>query len=264
VRYAPDVPRQGQAQTIVAIERAADVLALFTDADEPTLGVTEIAQSLGLSKAVVYRILSSFRAKGFVDLDESSRRYSLGPRALHLGLAFLRRTNVQALARPEMEKLSRSTGETATLSVRTGDTRVYVDQVTPDRDVKMVVQIGQEFPLHSGGSSKAFLAFLDPVEQEEYLARPLEKLTKVTITNVRTLRKELKDVRERGYAMSFGERLDGAGSVAAPVLGHDGRPVAVISICGPVDRIKGAVDKVAKPLAEATQRISRQLGYRRA
>ena len=127
-----------QGQTIVAIERAADVLSLFADADEQTLGVTEIANALGLSKAVVYRILSSFRAKGYVELDEASRRYALGPRALHVGLAYLNRADVRQMARPEMERLCRETDETATLSLRTGSTRVYVDQVTPDRDVKMV------------------------------------------------------------------------------------------------------------------------------
>ena len=249
-------------QTIVAIERAADVLALFADADEPTLGVTEIAQSLRLSKAVVYRILSSFRTKGFVDLDETSRRYSLGPRALHIGLAYQRRTGVTALARPEMERLSAATNETATLSMRTGRNRVYVDQVTPDRDVKMVVQIGVEYPLHAGGSSKAFLAFLDPDEQDDYLAAPLGKLTKATPTNKAALRKELAEIRSRGYARSEGERLDGAGSVAAPILGHDGRPIAVISVCGPADRFRAEAPKAAKLLLEATKRVSHQLGFR--
>jgi len=62
-----------QAQTIVVIDRATDVLQLFAGSGEPTLGVTEIAHALKLSKAVVYRILSSFRAKGFVEVDETDR-----------------------------------------------------------------------------------------------------------------------------------------------------------------------------------------------
>lgn len=251
-----------QGQTIVAIERAADVLALFADADEPTLGVTEIANVLGLSKAVVYRILSSFRVKGFVELDEATRRYALGPRALHVGLAYLNRADIRELARPVLERLSRETDETATLSLRTGSTRVYVDQVTPDRDIKMVVQLGLQVPLHAGGSSKAFLAFLPDDEQEDYLARPLEKLTGKTVTSVRALRKELAEIRARGWAMSLGERMDGAGSVAAPILGHDGRPVAVISVCGPVERFRGEVEDVSALLVAATGTLSRQLGWR--
>lgn len=251
-----------QPQTILAIERATDVLALFADADEATLGVTEIAQALGLSKAVVYRILSSFRAKGFIELDEMTRRYSLGPRALHLGLAYMNRIDIPRIARPELERLSRETDETATLSLRTGNRRVYVDQATPDRDVKMVVQLGLQVPLHAGASSKAFLAFLDPEEQQRFLSGTLERLTKITITNARTLRRELGEIRDRGYAASFGERMDGAGSVAAPILGHDGHPVAVISICGPVERFRGEADAASKLLLEATKRLSHRLGFR--
>lgn len=254
------MPGEKRAQTMVAIERAADVLSMFGDSDEATLGITEIAQALGLSKAVVYRILSSFRAKGFVELDEASRRYALGPRVLHLGLAYMNRTDVRQIARPEMEGLSRKSNETATLSLRTGWTRVYVDQVTPDRDVKMVVQIGQQAPLHAGASSKAFLAFLDEEEQKEYLARTLERLTPKTVTNARALRKELAEIHDRGYATSTGERMDGAASVAAPVVGHDGRPLAVISVCGPQERFKAAT--AVQGLIEATGRISRQLGFR--
>ncbi|HEX9695243.1 MAG TPA: IclR family transcriptional regulator [Actinomycetota bacterium] len=253
---------EAQGQTIVAIERAADVLSLFADSDEPTLGVTEIAQALGLSKAVVYRILSSFRSKGFIELDEASRRYALGPRALHLGLAFVNRTEVPRVARPILEALSRDTNETATLSLRTGNRRVYIDQVTPDRDVKMVVQLGLSVPLHAGASSKAFLAHLDDDDQKAYLAEPLERLTGLTITNGRTLAKELKEIRDRGYAISLGERMEGAGSVAAPVFAHDGRPAAVISVCGPLERFRGEAGDLAKKLLEATGRLSRRLGYR--
>jgi DNA-binding IclR family transcriptional regulator len=252
-----------QPQTILAIERATDVLALFADSDEQTLGVTEIATALGLSKAVVYRILSSFRAKGFVELDDGTRRYSLGERTLHLGLAYMNRLDVPRIARPQMERLSRETEETATLSLRTGWERVYIDQVTPERDVMMMVQLGLRVPLHAGASSKAFLAFLDPEEQQEYLSKPLDRMTKLTVTNNKALRKELGEIRDRGFAESFGERMEGAGSVAAPIFGHEGRPVAVISVCGPVERFRSEAEGAAKLLLEATGRLSRQLGYRR-
>ena len=251
-----------QGQTIVAIERATDVLTLFADSGEATLGVTEIAQALNLSKAVVYRILSSFRAKGFVELDEATRRYSLGPRVLHLGLAYMNRMDVPSLARPLMEHLSVTTNETATLSLRTGWNRVYVDQVTPDRDVKMVVKLGVEYPLHAGASSKAFLAFLDPDEQKKYLSRTLEKFTPLTVTSAKALRAELQQIADRGYAALMGERMDGAGSVAAPILGHDGRPAAVISVCGPVERFRDEATDIAKLLVEATTGLSRRLGFR--
>jgi DNA-binding IclR family transcriptional regulator len=106
------------------------------------------------------------------------------------------------------------------------------------------------------------LAFLDPDEQDDYLAGPLAKLTKATPTNKAALRKELAEIRARGYARSEGERLDGAGSVAAPILGHDGRPIAVISVCGPAERFRAEAPRASKLLVEATKRVSHQLGFR--
>lgn len=249
-------------RTVAAIERAMDVLSLFAETDAPTLGVSEIASRIGLSKAVVHRILSSFRAKGFVVLDDDTRRYALGPKAMYLGLAYMDKLDVRRVARPAMEDLSRATQETSTLSFRVGRARVYIDQVTPPRDIKMVVQLGKEHPLHAGASSKAFLAFLDPAEIDATLARgTLERLTELTITSKAALRAELKEIRARGYAMSLGERMAGAGSVAAPVFGHDGTPLAVISVCGPVERFRGEADEAARLLVATTQDLSRRLGH---
>lgn len=251
-----------QGQTIAAVERAVDVLTLFTRTDRDSLGVTEISQALDLSKAVVHRILASFRGKGYVDLDPETRRYSLGREALSLGLTYLDRIDVRRVARPAMQALVAATDETATLSVRVGHTRVYVDQVTPARDIRMVVQLGRPFPLHAGGSSKAFLAFLPEPEREAYLAGDLPALTELTVTDAGMLRAELATIRERGYAVSYGERQAGAGSVAAPILDHEGDVVAVMSVCGPVERFTDEMDDAAKALLPTVAELSSQLGHR--
>ena len=86
-------------------------------------------------------------------------------------------------------------------------------------------------------------------------------LTDLTITSKATLRTELKEIRARGYAKSLGERMAGAGSVAAPVFGHDGAPLAVISICGPVERFRAEAEGAARLLVAATDELSQQLGY---
>lgn len=252
-----------QPQTIAGVERALDVLNLFADEGVTDLGVTEVAEKLDLSKAVVHRILSSFTAKEYVELDEDTRRYRLGPRILTLGLSYLDRMDVRDIARDALRELVERTTETATLSVRHGWNRVYVDQVTPARDIKMVVQLGSSHPLHAGGSSKAFLAFLPEEMQEAYVSSDnLTKVTDRTVTSPKKLRAELAEIRERGYAVSLGERQAGAGSVAAPLFGYDGTPVAVISVCGPVERFEAEVDDCAKHLLEVTRRVSSQLGYR--
>lgn len=251
-----------QGQTIAAVERAVDVLTLFTRTDRDSLGVTEISQALDLSKAVVHRILASFRGKGYIDLDPETRRYSLGREALALGLTYLDRIDVRRVARPAMQALVDATDETATLSVRVGQTRVYVDQVTPARDIRMVVQLGRPFPLHAGGSSKAFLAFLPEAEREAYLAGDLPALTGLTVTDAVALRAELATIRERGYAVSYGERQAGAGSVAAPIVDHEGTAVAVMSVCGPVERFTDEMDDAVKVLLPTVAELSSRLGHR--
>lgn len=248
---------------IATIERAADILTLFTRIDRTHLGVTEIAQELDLSKAVVHRVLTTLAAKGLVSHDPASRKYGLGPTVLSLAVTYLDRLDLRELAAPLLQELSERTHETATLSLRYGAERMYVDQVTPAREVKMTVRIGQPFPLHAGSSGKAFLAHLEPDEQDRYLADDLAVLTSATIADAAQLRDELVAVRERGYAVSFGERQEGAGSVAAPVLDHRNAPAAVISVCGPLERFRDEVDDVAGLLLDTTRRLSATLGHRR-
>jgi DNA-binding IclR family transcriptional regulator len=250
------------SQTVAAIERAADILMYFTQVDRPDLGITDIAGGLGVSKAAVHRVLASLRSRGLIELNESTRRYSLGPSAVRLGLSALDRIDVRKLALEEMSQLTAVTNETTTLSVRSGTSRIYLDQVTPDRAVIMTVTTGKPFPLHAGSSSKAFLAFMPEAEIEEYLSGSLEHLTSSTQTDKGKLRAELKLIRERGWADSANERQTGAASVAAPVFDTSGEAIAVISACGPAERFEPEKAFCVEKLLAATARLSARMGYR--
>lgn len=249
-----------QGRSVTTIERAIDVLFLFVNSASPTVGITEMATELGISKAVVHRILVALRERDLVVADADTRRYSLGPAVLQLATAFRDRLDVRPLAYTTLQELSKQTNETATLSVRHGWQRVYVDQITPNREVKMTVPVGRQFPLHAGSSSKAFLAFLSQAEQDEYLAHAsLDQLTSATITDTVALRDELVKIRAMGYAVSLGERQAGAGSVASAVFDHEG-PVAVISLCGPLERFRDHTTEYARLLTTATSALSSRLG----
>lgn len=255
-------PPSDNGTVLNSLERAIAVLERLASADAPLLGITEISRDLSLPKAVVHRILSSLRSRGYVELEPTTRRYRLGPGVLRLSRAYLKRLDIREVARPLMEELSDLTGETVTLSVRTGMSRMYVDQVVPDTDIRMVVEVGRLFPLHAGGTSKALLAFLPKDEVAQVLDGQLHRLTDATITDPDRLREELETVRARGFAVSRGERQPGAASVAAPILDAEGRPIAAISVCGPMDRFRApAQAAAAKHLLEVTQDLSGRLGY---
>lgn len=269
-RYAGHVPGDvvmdeagggASGQTVTSVERAADVLLLFARAGSRTLGITEIADELAMSKAGVHRVLASLRSRGLIELDEATRRYLLGPAVMTLGLRYLAWLDVRQLALPELRELSVATNETATLSLRTGDTRVYVDQVTPLREVIMYVSIGVPYPLHAGASSKAFLAFLAEEQAAAYLRQDLAALTEKTITDARRLKRELRQIAERGWAESSGERQPGAASVAAPVFDHLGQPIAVLSVCGPAERFAARARECSTELLTVTRRLSTTMGY---
>jgi len=250
-------------QTITAVERTAQVLNAFARTENKTLGVTEIAHELDISKAVVHRILNSLRVSGYIALDQETRRYMLGPAALAVGLAFLRHVDVRDLARPALKELSDATQETATLSIRTGWQRVYIDQVTPPREVKMTVRLGPAFPLHAGASSKAILSHMPQYEIDWYISNvPLEALTDETISDPDDLVEQLSVIRRLGYASSVGERQSGAASVAAPILDHDGVPVAAMSLCGPAERFQDTADHAADIVVKACRDLSQRMGYR--
>ncbi|GAB2578245.1 IclR family transcriptional regulator [Paractinoplanes abujensis] len=249
-----------RSRSVAAVERAMDVLLLFGRTERADLGVTEIAATLGLTKAAVHRILTALRNRELITLDPQSRRYALGHAAVALGRAYLTRADVREMAAPELKYLSGRTGETATLSLRRGDTRLYVDQVVPDQELRLEVTMGVPFPLHAGASSKTFLAF----DLDGYLDRGrLEALTEHTIVDPAQLRRELTRIREQGYATSHGERQPAASSIAAPIFNHDGRIAAVISVAGPAQRFHpGADPAVTEQLLAGAARVSAQLGWK--
>ncbi|SEC24820.1 DNA-binding transcriptional regulator, IclR family [Nocardioides exalbidus] len=244
--------------------RALSVLSLISDRSPETLGVSTIARELDLPKAVAHRILKEFTAASFLVFDDRTKQYRLGPDALAVGMAALRSLDVPRIARPHLQSLVTETKETATLSVRNGWSRVYVDQILSPHEIRMAISLGTTHPLHAGSSSKAILAHLGDAEVEEYLELSrLERVTSSTITDVGALRTELDRVRETGYAVSLGERQAGAGSVAAPVHRASGEVFGSISLCGPRDRFDAeACERYGALVAATAAQISKELGHR--
>lgn len=241
--------------------RVADVLLAFLDGPQ-SLGVSALARKLGLSKAVVHRILQALVQRGLLVTDPATRGYRLSSSTAALGARALRESDLRSLAMPVLRGLQAATGETTTLSATVPNGRVYLDQVESTREIKMTVELGRVFPLYAGSSSTCILAFLRPEQVEAVLAEPLEPLTDETLRDADAIRDRLTFVRHNGYASSSGERQDGAGAIAAPVFNFAGDVVGAISVCGPVSRFRGEVRAGFVPaLIDAADTISRGLGW---
>lgn len=244
-----------------AAARVADVLLMFAGGP-PALGVSEIARGLGLSKAVVHRILQSLASRSLVRPDPGTREYRLGAGAIALGARAMRDFDLRAAARSALRRLRDVTRETTTLTVLVQESRVYLDQYESLQEIKMTVGLGSRYPLHAGASGRAILAFLPDDLVERVIASGLATLTPETIADPDELRRRLMATRVSGWAASRGERQHGAGSVAAPVFGMDGDVVGSISVCGPVSRFdRKAVDRYVPLVCSTAAEISTALGW---
>ncbi|MBM7415911.1 MULTISPECIES: IclR family transcriptional regulator [Nocardiaceae] len=219
-------------------DRVADVLLSFAQSDR-ALGVTELARRLDLSKAVVHRILQSLASRSIVQPVAGESTYSLGPAAIGLGTKAWSQLDVRSIAAPILRRLRAQTLETATLSVLVGHRRVYLDQYESPQEVKMVVEIGPQYPLHSGASSRAILAFLPP----HYAHEAFEELRGSTPdADETTFLARLQEIRDTGYGTSINERNTGAASIAAPFFDAAGHVLGSVSSSGPAFRYSATAD----------------------
>ena len=213
-------------------DRVADVLLLFAQSDHP-LGVSRIARSLSLSKAVVHRILQSLTSRSLLQVVPGDSTYILGPAAISLSAKAWSQMDVRTIAAPILRRLREQTRETTTLSVLVGHQRIYLDQFESPQEVKMVVELGPRFPLHSGASSRSILALLP----EPFIEEAVRHLAAADPDfDADAYRDELEQVRAKGFAVSMNERNTGAAAIAAPFVDAAGNVMGSISSCGPIFR----------------------------
>jgi DNA-binding IclR family transcriptional regulator len=240
-----------------AIDRALAVLGVLADASHP-LGVTEIARQIRLPKSVVHYHVSALVRNGYVEA-RPDRRYGLGYAALRLGRGGYFNTELRGRALPHMRTLHRDTWETVSLSVLVGSERVCIDQLVSPQEMKLSIELGRPFPLYAGASGRAILAFLPEDAREAILRQPLARLTQATVIEPDLLRSQLAAVRERGLAVSRGERQLGAAAVAAPVFDRHG-VTGAIAISGPEQRFDDlAVERGERLLEAAAAQLNREL-----
>ena len=155
------------------------------------------------------------------------------------------------------------TGETALLGTLAGNHGVVLDQVASSHPVKVVVEIGHAFTLHTAAPAKAMLAHWSPEAQKTFVQQmKFTKHTRHTITNATAFHAELKQASKTGYALDRGEESETFACVAAPVFDHRSHPVASIWISGPSDRVTpGNLDKLGQKVKQFADQLSRQLGY---
>ncbi len=232
--------RQRPTSTRVqSVERAAALLRAVADAPDELATATALAEAVGLHRTTTWRILATLEQERLVRRDERTGTYMLG-----FGLIDLAGQAVgAALARsaaPVLRRLAEEIHETAALAVLRDGALTYVAESTSSSVVVAAGMSGQPVPFHATSTGKALLAFSSPEDLRTLLGpegTELPRHTSSTITSRAALVAELAQTREQGYAVCRGEFETTAWGVSAPVLDAGGRPVAIVSIWGPGERL---------------------------
>lgn len=248
---------------IQSLDRAFYIIDIIANSQEP-LSLKEITDLSKLPKPTVYRILSSLELWGYVDQD-GKKGYKLGTKFMFLGSKVQDDLEIREIARPFLKRLNEETKETVFLGIMDKGRSLYVDKLDSHHSVRLFSKVGTRNFLHSTSLGKCLLSGLDDGAVIKVLEKyGMPKITGNTITNPTEMLKQLKFVREQGYAYDEMENEEGVRCIAAPVKDHRGRVIAAVSISGPAQRLtKEMIEKNLKhKLLKTTLDISEALGYK--
>jgi IclR family KDG regulon transcriptional repressor len=247
-----------------SIKKAIEVLEALAER-ENGLGITQLSRELNLPKSTIHQILSTLKSVRFVEQNFENRKYHLGLRIFELGNIVQSQLQLRKIAHSYLYNLSRKTNETTYLVVLEGNRIVYIDCVESTARLRAHPLFGNLVPLHCTSLGKAIMAFLPEGKINEIIHNEgLERFTDNTITAPQVLKRELKEIRKRGYATDNMEHEEGIRCVGAPIRNHRKEVFAAISVSGPSQRFDPPrIQAMAKLVVEASEEISRKMGYRK-
>jgi DNA-binding IclR family transcriptional regulator len=244
--------------TVRSVARAVDLLIVLGTGPKP---LRDISAEVGLTKPTTYRLLSSLKSKGMVLQDSMTGEYGLGPACFHLMSAVVNGQAGFVLDdKPTLQALRDETGETITVHTRAGLSRICIHEFPSPHSIRYIAGLGATASIHIGSAGKILLAFMPADERERVLADlRLTAMTANTITDANVLKKELDKVAGQGFAISHGERVDGAVGVSAPILDSTGRALAALSVLGPSERLGANLKQAQKQVVAAGEALSQNM-----
>ena len=254
--------REPGRYSIRAIDRAVQILECFSlKQNELTLG--ELAERTGLSKSTVFRILQTLERHRFIAFKPAANRYALGIKLFELGGIVFSTLNFRRVAAPFLDRLSLDGERTVLAAMIEGGELLYIDHRERKASMRLAPEIGRRRPPHYGMLGKTLMAYLPEEKVDELLKRhPLVKVAPRTVVNTRTFKKQLKQIRTRGYTFEDNEAFEGMMGIAAPVRNHLGEIIAAVGVTFPSFKVfDRTIAEAIATVKETTAEISLALGY---
>lgn len=245
-----------------SVQVALDVLEAVAFSDEE-LGVTQIAERLGLTKGSVHRHLLTLVERGYLVQNPVTTRYSRGPRSRLLA-HYAPEADLIQLASGPMRELRDLLGHSVVLSESSPRGALVLSMVGGTAAIEIGVRPGSELPFHSSAQGKVLLAYANATQRERVLARALPSSTPVTVTDRRKIEEEIARVAKEGFASAPEQALLGINAVAAPIFDEKDSCIGALALVGSIQFLPADIDaKSVAALKTAAAQISRLLGHGR-
>lgn len=225
--------------------------------------LSELANAVDLTPSTTHRFLGTLIAHHYAQKDTESGKYRLTMRMYEVGARVLPGLNILSMARPYLENLSEEVKEVVHLVVRDDNEVLYLSRLDGSPSfVNMGSYAGLRNPMYCTGVGKSILAFLPDQEVRQIWDRTeIIRFTDNTITDLKSMYREIAQIRKQGWAIDNEEHELGIRCVAAPVFDFEGKPVAAISVSGTLGRMDTEkVERLAPLVMKVAQRISGLLG----
>ena len=244
-----------------SLERGLAVLSSFTP-DRPALGISELARQLALTRSTTHRYVATLATLGYLQQDDATRKYRLGPRILDLGFSMLGSLGLREIAAPHLRRLTDATGHTSNLAIRDDTDVILIDRVRgrPGRyhHLEFTLHVGSRIPAYCSATGKALLAFMPRPDLEPIVERiALVQRGPRTLTGKRALLTELEQVRRNGLATNDEELESALRSIAAPIRSRSGEVVAAINVAIPWSPV--TMSELARRLGPTVQAAANEI-----
>jgi IclR family transcriptional regulator, KDG regulon repressor len=258
----PSLPEERLDGGVRSVLVALVVLVAVAFSDEE-LGVTQIAERLGLTKGSVHRHLLTLVERGYLVQNAATTRYSRGPRSRLLA-HYAPGTDLIQLASGPMRELRDLLGHSVVLSESSPRGALVLSMVVGTAAIEIGVRPGSELPFHSSAQGKVFLAFAPPQQKQRILAKQLQAQTPQTITDTKAIEQELARVAQQGFATAPEQAMLGINAVAAPIFDEKHSCAGALALVGSIQFLPADLDaKSIAALKAAAAQISRTLGHGR-
>lgn len=256
---ASDASVKANGNPLLVLGKITSILDAFS-LSKPVLQLADIRESTGMPTSTVQRLVTNLTSQGF--LDREGDAYRIGMRMAYWAAPATRGMDVVDILGPLLKSLRDTTGETACFFKAEQHYRVCVAMAETHHALRREMHLGKIVPLHAGSAGRVLLAW-SPELMEAVLRDPLESITDHTITSSEELEAAVKKTHADGFAITVGEREDGASGLSAPVFDSAAGLVGAVTISGPTLRMpRERCEAWVEPLLAAAEHMTRLIGGR--